>query len=223
MTAGGFLRVGLGEGGAAETLRVFLGADGTVVEPPEFRQSFNLRPGAFRKRFYLHVAPRSDSMSSMQRFDSVFKDPEDNGYSVELNLYDLIASRWKGNRDFVTDEVTLPFGLPTGFSYKASSPGGRSGSQEPRWPREIGATTRDGSVIWVCQAAGVVGLSSVTGIAAESDPAGITISGLAVSNLGELVATYSGGVVDEDYDVIFSFTVNGNSLKARQTVKVRDR
>lgn len=222
MTAGGFLRVGLGEGGAAEFLRVFLGADGEVVEPPSFRQVFNLRPGAFRKRFYLHVSPRSDSMSSMHRFDAVFKDPGDAGYTVELNLYDLVAAKWKGNRDYAADEMALPFGLPTGFAYKASA-AGRSSSQEPRWPLVLGEVVANGGVAFECVAAAANGLSAVSGIAAESDPVGITISGLAVSNLGELVATYAGGEADEDYDVIFSFIVNGNTLKARQTVKVRER
>lgn len=161
-------------------------------------------------------------MSDRHRLPAAEKAPADDGYTVELNLYDLVASKWKRNSDFAENDRRLPLGEPTGFVYKAKN-AGRSGPREPRWPRTAGAEIPDGSLVWICEEPGTYALNPVTGISAQSVPAGITISGLAVSNLGELVATYAGGELGESYDIVFTFTCDGQELVATQTLDVVER
>lgn len=152
-------------------------------------------------------------------FDPVTKDPAEQ-ISVELDLFNKAANFWRPNEQFSGSEYVRP-NIGTGFAYQASA--GTSGNREPRWPTTLAATVIDGSVTWTCAPASINGLNAVSAASAVSSPTGVTISGVAVSETTKILATYAGGSVANDYDAVFSFTLNGVPRVARQTVKVRYR
>lgn len=148
-------------------------------------------------------------------FDPVTKDPAEQ-ISVELDLFNKAANFWRPNEQFSGSEYVRP-NIGTGFAYQASA--GTSGNREPRWPTTLAATVIDGSVTWTCAAANANGLNAVSAVSALA--IGVTASGVAVSETTKILATYAGGTANGDYDVVFSFTLNGVPRVARQTVKVR--
>lgn len=152
-------------------------------------------------------------------FDSVKKDPGDSKL-VELELFNKAANFWRPNEQYALNEFIRP-NVATGFAYQATP--GTSGMREPRWPATAGATITDGSITWTASVAGSNGLNAVTSPTAVSDPIGLTISSIAVSETSKILATYSAGSAGQDYDAVFSFTLNGVPRVARQTVKVRYR
>jgi hypothetical protein len=82
---------------------------------------------------------------------------------------------------------------------------------------------QNGSVVFTCRAAGTNGVMEITSPTAISDPTGLTIGSVSVSESTKILATYSAGTLGQDYDAVFTFTLNGATRVARQTVKVRRR
>ena len=189
---------------------------GTPSDSPRLRCRVNAR-----WCFTATYMPRCRVLSINEDGDYLFPDiPLNAGEekTVELDLYDICAAKWLSNKDYGSSQFALPR-TPTGFSYEATT-AGRSGPSEPRWPLTIGATVRDGSVIWTCRAAGTNAIFAVTSPSAVSDPSGLTISGVAASESFKILATYSGGTDGETYEAVFSFTLNGQTRKGRQRVVV---
>lgn len=153
-------------------------------------------------------------------FPAIDKDPAETR-KVELNLFGKCANFWRPNEAFALNEHIRPTNS-TGYSYEATT-GGVSGAVEPVWPKAIGATVVDGSVTWTCRAADANGLNAITSPSGASDPTGLTISGVAVSESVKILATYAGGTLHKQYDAVFSFTLNGVTRIARQTVRIRKR
>jgi hypothetical protein len=152
-------------------------------------------------------------------FDALVKDASESK-SVELNLFRWCASFWRPNEQYSNGEYARPTN-PTGFAYQGTA--GTSGSREPVWPRTIDATVSDGSVTWTCKAAGSNGLNSISSPVGVSDPSGLTISDVSVSELTKILATYAGGTLGQDFEAVFTFTLNGVPRVARQLVKIRKR
>lgn len=152
-------------------------------------------------------------------FDPIDKDPAESRV-VELELFNKCANFWRPNEQYQPNEYVRP-NTATGLAYQAS--GGLSGPREPRWPSVIGATISEGSVTWTTTAAGANGLNPISSPSAVSSPPGLTISSISVSETTKILATYSGGTVDQDCDAVFSFTLNGVPRVARQTVRIRYR
>jgi hypothetical protein len=157
-------------------------------------------------------------MSDDYTFGEITKDP---GASriVELELFNKAANFWRPNEQYATNEYIRP-NIATGFAYQAAG-AGTSGLREPRWPTVLNATVVDGSITWTCSAAGANGLNAVSSPSAVSSPAGLTIASISVSETSKILATYSGGVGGQEYDAVFSFTLNGVPRVARQRVKIR--
>ena len=153
-------------------------------------------------------------------FETLVKDPAESR-PVILNLFRKCANFWRPNEQYATNEFIRP-NKATGFSYQATT-GGTSGAREPLWPKVLAATVTDGSVLWTCTAAGANGLNAISAPSGTSDPTGLTISSVSVSETANILATYSGGTLDQDYDAVFSFTLNGVTRIARQKVEVRKR
>jgi hypothetical protein len=153
-------------------------------------------------------------------FDPVTKDPAESRV-VELELFNKSANFWRPNEQYQANEYIRP-NTATGFAYQTTT-GGTSGLREPRWPTVNGATIGDGSVIWTATAAGANGLNPVSSPSAVSSPTGLTIGSVAVSETTKILATYSSGIIGQDYDAIFTFTLNGVTRIARQTVRIRYR
>jgi hypothetical protein len=153
-------------------------------------------------------------------FDPIEKDPAESRV-VELELFNKAANFWRPNEQYQANEYIRP-NAATGFAYQTTA-GGASGFREPRWPAVAGATVSDGSVVWTATAAGANGLNPVSGPSGVSNPTGLTIASVAVSETTKILATYSGGIVGQDYDAVFTFTLNGVPRVARQTVRIRYR
>lgn len=150
-------------------------------------------------------------------FDSVTKDPGA-GRAVELELFNKCANFWRPNEQYANGDFIRP-NIATGFAYQATT--GTSGIREPRWPTTLAGTVTDGSVTWTCAAAGTNGLSAISSPSAVSSPLGMTIASVSVSETTKILATYTGGTVDQDFDAVFTFTLAGVTRVARQTVRVR--
>lgn len=158
-------------------------------------------------------------MTTDYTFPDAIKDPAADK-KVRLSLFRYCATFWRRNTQFDVGAYARPT-RPTGFAYQSS--GGTSGQREPTWPRALGLTVTDGSITWTCVAAGANGLSAVSSPTAVSDPTGITITEVAVEAVTDLIARYSGGVLGQNHDAVFSFTLNGLPRVARQRVKIRKR
>lgn len=153
-------------------------------------------------------------------FKPILKDAAESKV-VELNLFRWCANFWRPNEAFGLNEYIRP-STATGFAYQATT-GGVSGSRQPVWPTTLAATVLDGSITWTCTAAAANGLNAISAPTAASDPTGLTISSVSASESTKILATYSGGTDAQDYDAVFSFTLNGVPRVARQTVRIRKR
>jgi hypothetical protein len=153
-------------------------------------------------------------------FPDALKDPAASKL-VSLNLFKYCAAFWRPNELYALNEYVRP-NKATGFAYQATT-AGTSGSREPNWPTVLSDTKADGSVTWTCVAASTNGLNVISSPSAVSEPTGLTISAVSVSESVKILATYSGGVLDQDYYAVFTFTLNGVSRVARQRVLIRKR
>lgn len=156
-------------------------------------------------------------MNAIFVFDTIQKDPAESK-PVELNLFRWCANYWRPNEQFSAAESVRPT-TPTGFAYQGS--GGTSGAKEPRWPLVLGAVVTDGSIVWTCTAAAANGLNAITAPGGTSDPTGLTIGSVSASETTKILATYSGGTEGQDYDAVYTFTLNSVTRVARQRVEIR--
>lgn len=141
---------------------------------------------------------------------------------VVLDCFNLCATFWRANEQYSQGEFIRP-NRATGFAYECTT-GGTSGAREPTyWPTTIAATRTEGSVTWTCRSAVTNGISAISNPSAVSDPAGLTISDVSVSESTKILATYEGGTEGEEYDAVFTFTLNGATRIARQRVPVKKR
>jgi len=150
-------------------------------------------------------------------FDPVTKDPA-GARKVVLDLFAICANFWRPNEQYSAGEFIRP-NRANGFSYECTT-AGTSAFREPiSWPRVTGVTVTDGSVTWTCRAASTNGLAAVTGPTAASD---LTVIDVSAEESTKILATYAiGGTDGEDYDAVFTFTLDGVTRVARQTVRVR--
>lgn len=153
-------------------------------------------------------------------FRTVKKDA-DESKKVSLSLYKWCANFRRSNEQYSANEFSRPT-RGTGYSYECTS-AGTTGVREPIWPTVIDEIIQDGSVTWTCRAADVNGLNAISNPIAASDPAGLTIEDVSVEESTKILATYSGGTLDQDYEAIFTFTLNGVTRIARQLVQIRKR
>lgn len=146
------------------------------------------------------------------------KAPDDT-IPVEIDLYAKCANVWRANEDVTLTEHLYPTN-PNGYSYEVTA-AGRTGTVEPRYPMTLGQTIQSGSVTLTCRAASAGGMSAITSPSAVSDPTGLTISGVAVAESRKITATYTGGTLGQDYDAVYTFTLNGLTRVARHRVEIR--
>jgi hypothetical protein len=186
-------------------------ADASATPSIETRRDFEAK--WLRRDFHI----RRNEVSDDYLFDEVVKDP-DASRKVRLKLYPLAVIQWQPHEIVEAGEYCRPR-IGNGFAYIVTS-AGTTGAREPRWPTAIDATVTDGSVIWTCKTAAANGINAVSSPSAVSDPTGLTISNVAVSENCNIDATYSGGVEGTDYDAVFTWTLDGVPMVGRQTVRV---
>lgn len=150
------------------------------------------------------------------RLDAITKDPEES-YPVLFSFYDWCANVWEPNEQYDVGEYLRPT-RPNGFAYQSS--GGTSSNRSPIFPIVTGATVTDGSQTLTCVPAGANGLSSLSELTASVID-DLAISGLSILEVANIAATYMGGTDGSDYEVKYSFTLDGLLRIARQLVRVR--
>lgn len=174
-----------------------------------------------RQRFAVTFPFFATDATDFRTFQPAAKDPSED-LLVELDLFLWCANFWRANEQVALNEHVRPR-RPTGFAYKATT-AGTTGMREPGyWPRTLGFTVVSGSVTFTAVAAEANGLSPITDPSAVPDPTGLTITSVSASESTKILATYQGGTLDQDYDAVFSFTLNGVPRVARQKVMVRKR
>jgi hypothetical protein len=154
------------------------------------------------------------------RLPAATKDP-DESLPVTLNFYADCVNAWRRNEPYSAGEFVRPFAKPNGYAYECTT-AGVSGAREPVWPTVLARTVVDGSIVWTCVAAGSNGINPISEPTATSD-AGLTVTDIIVVEAFKILATYAGGTDQEDYEVAYSFTLNGVTRIARQIVQVRKR
>lgn len=147
------------------------------------------------------------------------KDPDEE-WSGILDCFPICAIYWSRNEQYSSSDFVRP-SRSTGYAYECTV-AGTSGNREPIWPTTLNATVVDGSVTWTCRAASTNGLNAISSPSVISDPTGLTVA-VVVDESTKLIPTYSGGTLDQDYDAVFTFTMNGLTRVARQRVPVRKR
>jgi len=147
-------------------------------------------------------------------------DPADTR-TYEVDLFSKAAIFWRPNEVYGATEYARPT-TATGFSYQVTT-AGTSGAAEPRWPKVLAQTVTDGSVVWTCTAAAANGINAISAPSAASDPTGLTITSVSVSETHKIRATVTGGILGQDYDIVYSFTLEAVARVARHRVQCRKR
>lgn len=144
----------------------------------------------------------------------------------ERNTFGIDWSEWLANRWSRGSAVLLGFtvrpSVPNGYEFVCTT-AGESGFAEPPWPARLGATIRDGSVVWTCQGMANDSLKNTLSSAVWTAPAGIAASSATV--LGQISAVMldtSAATAGVDYMVENTATMSDGEVKIGQIViKVR--
>lgn len=154
------------------------------------------------------------------RWPCATKDPEET-LGVELDLFPLCATYWISNEQHDVGDFVWPT-RPNGYVYECTV-AGRTGRLEPRWGTTADAAmpALDGSVQWTTRRGLLQGVSAVTGSPVATAPAGLTASAVVVNESTKLLVDYTGGTLDADYEVKFTFVISGRTRIGRQLVYVR--
>ena len=159
-------------------------------------------------------------MSDFTFQDDAEKDAGDTlPFKLELGNTDLVAFFWESDEQYALNEAIRP-SVPNGFAMRCVS-AGTSGAEEPTWPTTLNDTVADGSVTWKAIAAALNGVATITSPTYEVSPTGLTVDGLSAEEGTSIVGEYVGGDMGKDYEVKFSFLVNGKPRVARHVVKIR--
>lgn len=140
---------------------------------------------------------------------------------IEVDFYAKCANLWRPNEVVDAGEYVLPRAA-NGFAYQAGG-AGRTGLNEPFWPKTLGATVASGSITFTCVAPGTNGISSLSSVSVASSDPDLTVSGVTVpaTEPWKIQLSVAGGDLDTDPVLLYSFTLNGVVRAARQQVHIR--
>lgn len=174
-----------------------------------------------RQRFAVTFPFYSADETDFYAFRPAVKDHGEQ-LKVELDFFLWCANFWRPNELTVDQECLYPT-RATGLIYRSG--GGRLGFREPQyWPRTVGQTVVSGAATLTAVADAGEALIQVGSPSAVPDPTGgLTIADVAPSEYTKILATYAAGTLAQDFDAVFSFTLNGAARIARQRVMVRKR
>lgn len=129
-----------------------------------------------------------------------------------------LANCWESAAE-VSPTYRVRPAIPNGYEYEATA-GGQTGWKEPIWPKVLGATITDGSVVWTCRAISTQSLSSTVSSVAWSSDSGIVISDEVLQ--GQLArAMVSGGTDGQTYRITAEATCSdGKTIVGEVFVEV---
>ena len=146
------------------------------------------------------------------------QDPEDNlDYTVDFERW--LVEWWSPGTSVTLASFRRPR-IATGFEYECTQ-AGQTARKEPLWPKTIGLTVRDGSVIWTCRALSNASLKATLQTANWAIPSGIT-QGAATIIGQRATVMLSGGADGEDYAIrCEGIMSNGAERNVNFTLKIR--
>lgn len=144
---------------------------------------------------------------------------------VEIDWHDYIARiRRSGFAYQVNDAVRPPRASFTGLQYRCTTAGSSSGRPYAAlaWPRIVGATLVDGSVVWTAEALSSTSMRTTISAQAWAATTGVTLG--AQSNGDFRYITFvAGGVSGQSYDIKHQVTLaNGEDKEGVAVLPVRD-
>lgn len=149
-----------------------------------------------------------------------FLDPAETR-KLTVNFFPICANFWAPNEIIATAEFIRP-NVTSGFAYQATAVG-TTGRAPPRWPQILGQTVVDGSITWTATTAGANGVFPISAPAVTSDPAGLTIASVAVVENTKIEAVFSGGILGQEYDAVYSGTIDGRTRIRRVRITIARR
>lgn len=115
---------------------------------------------------------------------------------------------WRPGREHASSAYVRPR-QPNGFAYQAGG-AGQSGLREPRWPRELGATVPDGSLVWTAVAVADNGTESITDVSLSSS-SDLTLGSPSTDGT-EITFTISGGKKRSAYEISVEITTDTGEI-----------
>lgn len=126
------------------------------------------------------------------------------GFDDQVGTWGFLARVWRPGTIFVNGVSVRP-SVPTGYQYAVANTGqGQSGATEPKWPRVIGETVQDGSIVWQCEAVSDASLTATIVTSAWSSDSDVTLSDEILENADGVHRTsvqVAGGSLGQKYEV----------------------
>lgn len=115
--------------------------------------------------------------------------------------FTAVASRtWRHGALYGTGVRVRPTRY-TGFEFEPTT-GGQSGLREPRWPKVIGGTVPDGSIVWTARAVSTASLKKTLASVTWEVPSSFTVSGESIDTTAQTATAYLEPATAGDYQVI---------------------
>lgn len=146
-------------------------------------------------------------------------------FPATLDCFGICANYWEANEQYDPGEYRWPT-TPNGFVLQVTSVTSvRSGAKEPvTRGKAAGDTVIDGSVEWTLRVpTNDTGIQPITSVEIVDAPVGITVGQPIISENTKLLVDYSSAAVDQEFDVVFAFTVGGRRRIGRQEVNVAEK
>lgn len=136
------------------------------------------------------------------------------GFDADAGTWAFLVRTWSPGVAFA-DEVCVRPTVPTGLQYRSA--GGFAGAVEPRWPRTVGGTITDGSIIWTAEAVSDESLNATIATSAwAADDSDITLDDDVLTNTGgvqQATVQVGGGVANGEYEVLNRITLSDGSVE----------
>lgn len=132
---------------------------------------------------------------------------------VQVDWHDYLARLWDPGRVMTAGRIIRPRrARATGFDYEVTT-AGRTGGREPVWPKTLGATVTNGSVVFTARAGSTASMRALVSTAVWESDVGLTLSEPSSSDY--VYTTYvSGGEAGSSYRITLRVTLSvGGEIK----------
>lgn len=140
---------------------------------------------------FVITPPRVKYAAGVKPFTLDLVDDDDSGF---LRTY------WMSGHEFAANAYVRAPSVP-GFAYQSS--GGESGAIEPQWPRVLGGTVQDGSIIWTAVATSTNALDPISSVnwSQVNPPDGTLTIGSKTFTNESCTAVFSAGTQGNTYRI----------------------